>query len=346
MASLTQVAITTRKTIRYGIIGVFALIALRILIGVGIRAYRYFFPPPPPPPTVAFGRLPSINFPESEGENLSFVLETPEGGLPTLPTQANVYFMPKLSPNLLSLEAATVKAIDLGFTGEPQEVSQTIYRFPHGDAPATLEVNIITGIFSISYDLANDSSPIERIPPSPEVAAAQVRSYLSSADLLPEDLIGPTSHTFLKIEDGQLVTALGQSDADLVKVNLFRKDYEAFPSMPSDPDQANIWFMVSGARTREKQFIAAEYHYFPIDEAQGATYPLKTAEDAWSELQAGQSFIAGGGNQEGPIVIRRVYLGYYDPDAPEEFFQPIVVFEGDGGFFGYVPAISPEYYGE
>lgn len=344
MATLTKVSITTRKIIRYSIFGVIALIIAKFTLDTTIQIYRYFFPVPPPPPTVAFGKLPKLDFRFSEG-NLTFSLETPEGSLPILATQAKVFFMPKPSPNLLSLESATEKAVQLGFLPDAEVASQTIYRFRHKNVPSTLESNIVTGVFSLSYDLAEDLSAIERIPPASEIAASLARSYLSSADLLPEDLTGPTAHSFLKIESEQLVPALGQADADLIRVNLFRKDYDELPTLPPDPNEANVWFMISGARERYKQIIASEFHYFPVDETQLATYPLKTAETAWEELQAGHAYIAISGG-EGTIVIRRVYLAYYDSGTPAEFLQPIVVFEGDNNFTAYVPAVTSDYYGE
>lgn len=318
---------------------------MRIFWGAGAKLYWYFFPPPPPPPTVAFGKLPKIPFPQGKSaEGLSFTLETPEGGLPEFFSQSVVYFMPKPSPTLSSLELATVKAFDMGFTSAPEEISQTLYRFKQKDNPATLEYDIASNTFSISYDLAQDASVLERIPPPPEVAASTIRSYLSSSDLLPEDLSGPTSHEFLKIQEGNLVSALSQSDADLIKVHLFRKEYDDLPTVTARPGNANVWFMVSGDRERLKQVIAAEYHYFLVDEGQSSTYPIKTAEEAWSELQGNNAYIAKLGSSSN-VVIRRVYLAHYDPSIPSEFFQPVYVFEGDG-FTAYIPAVTLDYYGE
>lgn len=348
MASLTQTAIMTRKIIRYSLYGVLALIIGRIVFTTGISVYRHFYPEPPPPPTVAFGKLPKLPFPEnSVSESPTYTLETPEGGAPVLPTQAKVYFMPKPVQTQLNLELAKDKATDLGFLPDGEQVSPTLYRFQHQKAPSGLDMNIINGIFSISYDLSKDSSPLEQRPPAPEIAASQVRSYLSSANLLPEDLSGPTAHQFLKIEEGNFVNALSLSEADLVKVYLFRKSYDELPSLTTDPNQANAWFMVSGSREREKQIIASEFHYFPVDEDKSATYPIKLAESAWEELKAGNAFIANQGvNNESNIIIRRIYLAYYDSGVSAEFYQPIIVFEGDRGFSAYVPAVTNDYYGE
>ena len=348
MTSLTQTSITARKIIRYGIFVILALIIGKFILTTSIKIYKKIFPPPPPPPTVTFGKLPKLPFPEKQKINLNLVLETPQGALPTLAPQVKVFFMPKTTANLLSLDLAKEKAKALGFRAEPQEISDTLYRFINENSASTLEINIISGIFSLSYDLSRDSSPLQDKPPAPEVAASQIRSYLSSADLFPQDLTGLTTHEFLKFSEGKFVSAVSLSEADLLKINFFRKTYDNLTLFTPNPNEANVWFITGGSRERDKQIIAGQFHYFPIDETQSATYPIKTAETAWQELTSGSAYIATYGvNKEGATVkIRRIYLGYYDSGIYNEFLQPIVVLEGDKGFVAYLPAVTPDYYGE
>ncbi len=122
---------------------------------------------------------------------------------------------------------------------------------------------------------------------------------------------------------------------------MFRKDYDDLPSVTLKPKEANVWFMISGARSRQDQVIAAEYHYYPVDEKQSATYPIKTAQKAWEELNSGGAFVTNlGNNERGNIVIRNIYLAYYDTGQYTQFYQPVVVFEGDNDFLAYVPAVE------
>lgn len=350
MTSLTRIAITARKAIRYTIFAIIFLIVGKFLLDGAIAIYLKVFPPGPPPPTVKFGKLTKIPFPAKGAKpNLTYSLETPEGGLPTnIPTQAKVFFMPKPSSNLLALDLAKEKAKSLGFTSEPVQESNTIYKFSNPTFPSVFETNIITGTFSISYDLSADRSPISVKPPAAEIAASEFRSALSSAGLLPDDLTGPTTHNFYKLSSGTLAPALSLSDSDVVKVNLFRKNYDNLPSMTSDPNEANVWAIVGGATTREQQIIASEYHYYPVDESQYATYPIITPAEAYNLLQSEQIYIADMGlNKDGDsLKIRRIYLAYFDPETESDFFQPIYVFEGDNGFTAYLPAVSPTYYGQ
>jgi hypothetical protein len=349
MTSLTRIAITARKTIRYGIFLIIFLIVGKFLLDAGIAIYKKVFPAPPPAPTVKYGKLTKIPFPENNSiTKLTYTLETPEGGLPTgIPTQAKVYFMPKVSPNLLSLDTTKATAQALGFGVNPQQVSETVYLFNNPKAPTALQINIITKTFSISYNLAQDKSPLTSKPPIAEVAASKFRSILSSANIFPSDLTGPTTSNYLKLSNGQLVTALSLSESDVVKVNLFRKNYDNLPSVTGIPDQANIWAMMSGSGNRDQEIVAAEYHYFSVDESQYSTYPIKTPAEAFSEFQNGQAFIAALGlNKDGDnLKIRRVYLAYFDPGSITEFYQPIYVFEGDNGFTAYIPAVTSNYYG-
>lgn len=316
-------------------------------MGISLKIYRKVFPAPPPPPTIAFGKLPKLSFPEQKDlPKFTFSIETPTVGLPKLPTQAKVYFMPKSSVNLLSFDEAKQKAAKLGFKSEPSRVTETILRFSDPGSASALEVNIVSGIFSISYNLSADPSPLSKQPPAPAVAISQVKSFLTQNGLLLPDLDeeGVTSTQFLSIDNDKLVNVLSLSEAKLVKVNLFRKGHDKIPTVTLNPKQANVWFLVGGTG----KVVAGEYHYFPVDETQVATYPLKTAAEALNDLNSGSGFIASvGDNTDGKVAIRKIYLAYFDPASPaDQFFQPIVVFSGDRDFVAYVPAVAKAYYGE
>jgi hypothetical protein len=357
MASLTHVAIVSRKSIRYGIYLLVFLLIARFLVGAGITLYKTIFPEPPPEPEVEFSILPNLPFPDKTvPENITYKLETAEGGLPTFVEQLPVYFMPPIASNIRALEFARQKATALDFEPDGKIIVEnvpSVYTFNKRNSPATLTMNIVTGVFSINYDLNADPSAIENLPPDPEKATKDMQQLLKNAGLFREDLIsGPTSHEFLKIEGGDIVKAPSQSEADFIKVNLFRKNFAfrdiELPSMTPEYPEANVWFMIAGGSGVQNPIIAAEYHYFPVDEQQSSTYPIKTSQQAWEDLQAGKGFIANLGNNEdgGEVTIRKVYLGYYDAGQYTQYLQPIAVFEGDNSFIAYVPIVSGDLYGK
>lgn len=344
-AKLTDTAIKARQGVKFGILFLVFIMIARALVGAGQFIYKNYVPKPTEPPTIGFGPLPQLPFPQSDilASDLVINVETASGSLPNFPGQTKVYFMPQATTTLFSLENARSKANSIGFTATPIEINPTVYRFLHPDIPATLEMDIVNNSFSVSYNLAADPTPLEDLPPTAEDAEKIARGILSNMKLSQEDITGDTTSEFLKVEGQNLVSALSLSEADLTRVNLFRKDYDEIGPITPDPNRSNIWFILSGAK-RDRQLIAAEYHYFPIDEEQFHTYPLKSASQAVDELTSGQAYIASLGLNTGDqVTVRRVYLAYYDPDEPTEFYQPVYVFEGDKGFYAYVQAVSNEY---
>jgi len=347
MTSLTQVSILSRKIIRYAIYTIILIVIGYYSYQIGTKIYRKYVPAPPPPPTLIFGKLPKIPFPIPENEvpkDLVFTLETATGKLPKLPKQAAIYFMPPSISTIKALDSAKQKAASLGFNPEGTENVPTVYDFRSITAPVSLNLNIVTGVFSIYFDLNSRPSVLENIPPDPTQATALAKTYLSRAKSLPGDLSGPATTEYLKIQDGKFVTASSLSDANVTKINLYRKNYNNLPNVTKTRNQANVWFMFSGAKAIGEQVIAAEYKYFSIDENKSGTYPLITAEAAWEKLKSGDAYFSNiESKSNGNITVRKVYLAYYDPDKFTEFYQPVLVFEGDDNFSAYVSAVSPDY---
>lgn len=357
MATLTLVAIQARKVIRYGIIAFVLIVIGRIALIGAIDLYRNLRPSPPPPPTVNFGRLTALPFPDLNIElpELTFILDTPTGALPSFPDQMRVYYMPQKTANLFSVDRMRERARGLGFNTQPREESSTIYSFTHATTPATLTMDVVYETFSLSFNLAEDSSPLSTRAPDVQSATQMVRQRLTQAQSLPEDLNGAVTHEFLRVEGQNLVRALALSDAQLTKINLNRSSIKyseapeapEYPSVSANPKEGNVWFIVSGNNDRERSLIAGEYRYFPIDYTKIETYPIKTAAQAFEELKAGGGYIANLGlNTDGQITIRSAHLAYYDPNVPYSYYQPVIVFEGDGEFVAYVPAVTNDYYGE
>lgn len=347
--SLSQTAFWTRLIIKWGAIAILILTVGKFAWGIGIGIYESFFPPPPPPPTVLFGKLPPINFSEKKPVEapIELKLELPEGDLPKTPGALPVYVINKSSAFLGALDDARKISNLLRFTRDEEALSPSIYRFRAERTEATLEMNIITHAFSISSNLWEDQELLALLAPETPTAAAAVRSFLSTASLFPSDFTeGRTKTTLIKNQDGNLAVASSRSEAQFTRVDLFRKNYNEFPLVTSQLGAGNIWFIVSGTTDPARGIIAGEYHYFPIDEGQTSTYPLKTSQNAWEELREGRAALVSLPSSGGEVVIRRVYLAYYDPSEYQEFLQPVFVFEGDNGFTAYVPAVTDQYYGK
>ena len=367
MASLTQTSISARKAIRYFIYFVVIVIIIRISYSVVTYLYERFKPNPTPPPTLEFGNLPKLPFPDTNNDsynNLSYELDILDESTKIFPGQVDVFFMPKTASGIQVLDQGKGKAQRLGFSPDGIELVETVYRFQAINKPASLTLNLVTGEFSIAYDYQLSPQVFSTPPIVDAAAVTRIKEYLTNAGTLPADIRqGATSQEYLAVSQGTLVPVASLSQANAVKVNLFRKapesttkaaatpgeeppsaeSKETLPTVTETFNEANIWFVLAN---NTGEIIRGEYKYFPIEAGTSGTYPIKTFDEAWEEFRNGKGYLANPGSfQKGETVfITKTYLAYYDPGKYYEFFQPVIVFEADNGFAGYVPAVSNEYY--
>jgi hypothetical protein len=312
--------------------------------------YLELNPPPPPVPTVGFGQLPAIEFPANPGYSYNFVLQTPTGTLPIVTDRLPVYYMPYKKVTLLATDEAKAVAQGIGFTNEPTVLSDEVYQWQMNiPANLTLTMNIINGSFKLNYIWQSDANLIRTAEVYGQDAAKNTASaYLEKINRLPSDIdIQATQPKYLKITGNRLVPAISLSEADVVKVDLYRQPIDELPVVTADPDTGVISMIVVGNSDVRKQVVQLDYNYFPVNYQQLETYPLRSINSAWEQLQQGSGYLAkveGSGNT---LYVRRIYLAYYEADQAQQFMQPVYVFWGDDGtnktFTAYVPAIDTQW---
>lgn len=349
MATLTETAYLTRRTINWAILAIIGYVILRFFWGIFVFLWLSVFPPKAPPPNHAFGKLPVLRFPTptaSPSGQLVFRLETIEGSVPRASESASVYFMPKNPPNFLGIPKTQDFAKRLGLSSTPVAETKNIYRFNDPDTPLRrLRYDIVSNNFILRYDFELDTSLFtEKAIPLPGAAISEARSMLQTYNLYPDDFSGGQVKTaFLKLVGNRLITTTSASGADSVRVDFFRKPIGQMKLLPQDPAEAPISFIFSGSRSEKRRILQLAYTYWPIDDKTVATYKLRTSMTAWQDLQNGNGFIARYPTTGATVVVRSVSLAYYDSFEPQTYLQPIFVFEGDDGFVGYVPAVSSEW---
>ena len=349
MLNLTQASYYTRRGLKITGILLIILLFAKTTFKLGATIWQKVHPAPPPPPTVTFGRLPKLIFPKQTTDlpKFTYKLETIQGGLPHLPKISKVFFMPKKRSNFLALDRAKQKANKMGFRTPPEAVEKTIYRWTtQNTPPTTLEMDINSGNFHLTYDFAHDPEILnsQNLPTGQE-AAREAKTFLVNNNFLPSDLNqGTVEFEYLHFNPPNLNHVSSLSEANFIRVNLFRADVDKLKVLPPDPKKSLISFLFSSSRTIGKRIVEINYTYFPIDQENFATYPLKSVNQAWSELQSNQAYIAHlGQNQNGQVTIRDIYLAFYDSAQPQNYLQPIFVFQGDRDFFAYVPAVEAKW---
>lgn len=357
MATLTEASVTARKAIKYGIIG---FLAITVLWYVGVALVKYYQamnPPDLPNPTVDFGQLPKIVFLESV-DRPKLVLELPTGGIPVFVDRMRVYSAPIKRSSFDDAEKGIEIAASLGFLFKPLQKTESNYIWTNQDQlNSKLDMNIVSGHFTLTRQWQNNPALASLASFSSEkTVIMDTENYLSKVGLLSSDIVGVEKVSYLKDSGGALVNALSLSDADFVRLDLFRKNIEeidpegdkkevlaSYPFYREDPSKGLIRITISGSKSLSDMIISLEYGYNSVDYTENGTYPIKTGAEAWSELEKGGGFVYRGESKAAEVKIRRVFLGYFDPETSKGYAMPVYVFLGDQGFTAYVSAVRDSY---
>ncbi len=341
MVTLHKATQETRLLLKWGaiLLGIIIFAMLAIRIGGGIK--EYFFPTPPPPPTVLFDKLPKVVFKEVPLlKKLTYSLDTLSGTLPKFPSQLPVYKLLQPKPSLLAHDKAQEKVSQLGFNQQGIPLSETLYQWDEESYSfKRLTLNILSYNFDLTSSFLYDPQVLSpKVPPNETNALEKAQSFLSTISNYSEDLdFEKTKSTLLSIKNAQLKEATSLSDTRLVRVDFYQKDVDKYPIYYPNPPFSAINFLVSNGN-----IVEAHGWYHKID-PDSATYPIKSAEQAFDLLKKGKASIVSYFGDDTKISIKNVTLGYYLEDVDQDYAMPIIIFEGSNGFFAYVSAVSDEW---
>lgn len=346
MNSLTQVAYVSRRVIKYGGVGLILLMVGWWGLVAAVGAYQAAHPPYVAP-SVRYGALPKIVFPEKSFEKKNFTAELPNDKFPSFKDQANVYVIYRSNSILGALEANKKTASLIGFNGEPVEKTTGVYQFTDSIGNRTLSMNVLESSFKMSYPYLQDQllqNPDEM--PNKEEAINMAKNFLEQADKFSTDLQeGEQKTSFWKISFNGLESVGALSEANIIRVDFFRKKLDGETDvLSSEVGRASVSVLVSGSSVTTKKIVEVNFQHVDVDSsaASASTYPIKTPEEAFADLQSGNYWPASDSAAK-DMKIRKIYLAYFEPINLTQFLQPIYVFEGDGNFVAYVRAITDKY---
>ncbi len=330
------------------VIGIVAYFILRVVFSFAVSYWQSLNPVEEAPPTVIFGPIPPPQFLDtlSKTAGLNLNLLTIEGGPQEATSTGKVYFMPKKLPSLLTSKRARETAGRLKFSVEPAIVSYTLYRFSEGNR--TLELDTVNNNFVYTYRYQSDDSFFsQNTAIETNKALSLTTAFFQSAGIVDSSIYAKNNVVLLSYskETDIFTPTTNMEVANAARVNYFRADVDGLALLPPEYNLSYIYAVVSPSNDESKKIIRAEYKFWPIDFNNFGTYPLRTSLSSWEDIKEGRGVVAtfGQNPKEGEIIIRKVYLAYYDSGMPENYLQPIFVFEGDNGFIAYTSAIDPQY---
>lgn len=349
--NLTEISIAFRKLLLVGIIVFVIFLILRFLFSLLIAYIKSTRITPPPAPTVRFNILPQPDFSSFQSTSgLTFILQNIDGRPPETTDSAKVYPMPKKLPTLLSTDRAKQFAGKLRFTKEPNIIRSTVYHYADPDDPLrTLDLDIVNMNFKLFYDFRNNPQFVlnKDFSLSKEKTINDVKQFIQYNGLFDETIVGGI------ITTGPLTYNTGTrtfskvssiSEAQAIRVNFFRPDIDDVKVVQPGIDESFNYVLYTPTKISQTDFLQISYTFWPIAFDDYATYPLKSGAQAWQDLIDGYGFVARmGNNAPDRIIIRNIYLAYYDTESPQPYLQPIFVFEGDNDFVSYVAAILTDW---
>jgi hypothetical protein len=357
--TLTSAANTFRTVIRFGWLIIFVPIIVRIILGIVTATSP---PPPPPPPTftATYGKLPPLVL-----ENVDATAPDPimrldliDADFPVSPPVVGVYPILSAPYGFLSRDRARELGKKLGFLEEPRIIENREMLW-QSDL-RTLRMNISNLNFIYTYNYLEDPTVFQRSFLGDESHAP---GY-SDAVLEQLEILGGERGPDLK--EGQNATQLFLFDGSklvdstsIIQTSAARVDYFRVPI--GDIAMVSPQYYTSNVHvTFAKVTLEINYTYWEIDRTLTATYPIKTAQEAYAEFEQNVSqylvFLGEANtplrtyekNEVTQIITREASLGYYDTATYQQYLQPVWVFKGraviDVGqqvdFVAYVPAVQ------
>ncbi len=315
--------------------------------------------------------------------NLSYTINTVTGALPDFSDRIDVFQIIQAQPNLLNLNKAKTKAQSLGFIGDDRLVLPEInldninYEWVENKGlERKLTINTINFNFSLYSNYLSSLSIINSQGKFNQTdAVTSTKNLLADMNQMPNDIdldktTTPqqdinyiTNPQLFSIQNSKLVPTTSLSKTSVMRVDWYQKDlnYDLNTGLPAvtggfkkikttlpilyphPPYSTMNFFLAAGPQGA--QVVAANFVHMTINSLPDieAVYPIKTAQEAFDELKNGKGYIAAYSGSNNNISINKIYLAYYLGENEQQYLMPIIVFEGDNGFFAYISAVKNEW---
>lgn len=351
MISLADATRDTRIIAKFGAIAVIALVFLFISFRVVVFIYGVINPPAVIPPEMKYGALQS-NLPvQATKPTYVYEVGTITGSLPRVPDRLRVYRTLIPEPDLLALQKAREAVRLQGYFMREAMITTNEYTWENTTG-GTLSYNVLTKNFSFNSGIGLERQ--EFVLSSEKNIVSGVIEHIKK---LQGSLVGidqeNVSVQYLQSDGVNLIPESDTGEAYMAQVDLeqlplpvdpftFTTDtattIESLPIYYESQDYTNQSFLVKAGGRQQLQFIKGTYKNYQADKTQYSTYPLKTPEQAFEDLQNGNAYIQST-NTDTTVMIAEMKLGYFVPESSPSYIMPIFIFTGKD-FTAYVHAIA------
>jgi len=276
----------------------------------------------------------------------SFTLDTIEGQPITATPTAQVILFPPAKFQFDYLPKVYLMAKTLGFDTEVVKHKLVNNEAIFQDEKQKLAVDINTYNFRYDYDFRKDTDVVNSAEtPDQEAAQNTAINFLKSIDRYPQDLArGKTNPVFMYYDKESSTAGIIESpqESNMIEIDFYRPDVAQYPAVSPTYFNSQNYVMLMAYQGGAK-VISAQVRFFETSTTQIGVYPLISGQKAYEKLLAGSGILISEGSGKKNITIKKMFLGYFDPDTYQDYYQPVYVFLGDDNFVSYVPAVSEKY---
>jgi len=366
VATLTQTAKQVKIMINVVLACTIIFIGYRIVVKIfqGLQTFT-------PTPIVPDNLLGKISFPTFStvdiDSKVTYTLDLIDSDLPTSPKIMPVYTKIPYTVGLLSPERA--KEIAKNYNYDPEqynEITSTKYQWTDLNLPRNITIDLTTRNFEINYDYKKDPSVFTQTTfRSQQNASTKAIQILNRGKSLPDDInSGKQITTLMTWKNEQFTEATDYDTKNSAKIYFQRQDItiidenekeNVYPAVGDTPDKGPIYMEISSSPEQNKDILKLTFNYYSVDTTKSGTYYIKSASEAWQEIQLGKGnvvfFDAPTGKTYSEIAIKRVYLAYFDQTVKQDYLQPIWVFVGEAKlndksraiYISYLTAVTDDW---
>ncbi len=326
--TLTQVSKITRIFILAFFIVTFVGSGTFVGFRIWYANYLSSLPPVEEKADPKFGVLKIPNFPSStvSSSNFSYSIDTTTGNLPVFGSIGKVFIMPPTTATLLANERSQSLATKLNLDPNPQILTETKYKYSNPDSSLTADLD--TGNFSFIKQAS--ASAQTTITDNQEQLINGLKIFLNQLGVLNDALKnGPFKVIFL------------DSDKKTAQLSLWPDKIDQKNIVTPKQDKSLVTAQVTKSATEVGNYLSLDFTYWTVDTSSFATYPLKSTQDAFTNLQQGKAIVIIPPSTSN-VSITEVSLAYFQADTYFPYLEPVYVFSGPN-FTAYVTAISDSY---
>lgn len=332
--TLTDAASFTKKAFVI-IIVLFIIFTIAVIsVQAYLKAQKEAVIPPEEKPDLKYGLLDKPNLEETltDSSIYNFTLNTSDGKLPSnFPKMIKVYFIPKLGTTLLASEKAKELAKSFNFTKGPNILSPTKYQFTN-DSNGQITIDLDSSNFSFNRE-ASAEAEMDQTLPDKSALADELKQYLKSKDLYPEELQGGKSEVIYNQDNIDTSTS--------AKIYLWQQDIDELPVITSLYTKGLISATLTKAKEEDQRYLSLHYTIWNIDKTNFATYPLKDINQAFEDLKKGQSSVVIEPNNP-QVSIIDIKLAYLLSENYSKYLQPVYLFLGENDAFAAIVSAIPK----